>query len=135
MRLILDEGTLSMNAARKIPYDARSASRPRGPGRPTPLDEMTDALSGEIAHCAALAAEKATVLESIGAQAFAVTGEIFRGAGSTDLLRRSHGIRGLVLHALTALTELQNIAGRLETLAALRGVATDSSHVPTGRIM
>jgi hypothetical protein len=96
----------------------------RGPTAPTPYDEVTDALGGEISRCAARAAEQAILLESIGSQTFAVTDEIFRAAGAGTLLQRSHAIRGLVAHALAVLTELQCVAGRLDALATIRRVAT-----------
>jgi hypothetical protein len=62
------------------------------------------------------------LLESIATQSFALTGEIFRGARSAELLHLSHRMRGLVVHALGVLAELQCVAGRLDALAALRGV-------------
>ncbi len=97
----------------------------RGPTAPTPYDEVTDALGGEISRCAVRAAEQAILLESIGSQTFAVTDEIFRAAGAGTLLQRSHAIRGLVAHALAVLTELQCVAGRLDALATIRRVATN----------
>jgi hypothetical protein len=101
--------------------------------RPTAFDEMTDVLGGEVARCASRAAEQAILLGSIGAEALDVTSDVFRVAGSAHLLRRAHAIRGLVLNALTALTELQNIAGRLEALAALRGAASDPDQAASAR--
>ena len=107
----------------------RSRIKPPPPRRapPTPFDEVTDALGGEIARCAARAAEQAMLLESIGSQTFAVTNEIFRAAGAGTLLQRSHAIRGLVAHALAVLTELQCVAGRLDALATIRRVTSDDS--------
>ena len=102
--------------------------------RPTPFDEMVDALGGEVARCASRAADQAILLGSIGAEALDATSDIYRAAGSADLRRRAHAIRGLVLNALTALTELQNIAGRLEALATLRGVTSDTNQVTTTQI-
>src|SRR5690349_15463501 len=102
-----------MNAARPSPRTTRTKPPPRhrSPSSssvpPTPFDEVTDALGGEIARCATRAAEQAMLLESIGAQTFAVTDEIFRASGAGTLLQRSHAIRGLVGHALAVLTELQ----------------------------
>ena len=87
---------------------------------------MTDALGGEVSRCAGRAAEQAILLESIGAQAFAVTGELFRGCDAAVLLRRSHAIRGLVAHAFAVLTELQCVAGRLDALATIQGVAPNA---------
>jgi hypothetical protein len=82
--------------------------------------ELVDALSGEIARCAARATEQARLLESIGAQSFGLVCEIYRDNDSDTLTRHSHNIRGLVVHGLTILAELQCVAGRLGALAALR---------------
>jgi hypothetical protein len=112
-----------MNVARHATRNRIKPSNGRVPGVPTPLDEVTDALGGEIARCAARAAEQAMLLESIGSQTFVVTDEIFRDAGATRLIQRSHAIRGLVAHALAVLTELQCVAGRLDALATIRRVA------------
>ena len=99
---------------------AASQGRAEAPSVPSAIDEIADALSGEIARCAARATEHAMLLESIGAQSFDMTGQIFRDARSTELLLLSHRIRGLVGHAFGVLAELQCIAGRLDALAALR---------------
>jgi hypothetical protein len=102
---------------------------------PTPFDEVTSALGGEIARCAARAAEQAMLLESIGTQAFSMTSDIFHAGGAGTLLQRSHAIRGLVAHALAVLTELQCVAGRLDALATIHRVATDGDLpiAPTAR--
>jgi hypothetical protein len=113
-----------MNTARP-PIRNRVKPPPRRPPIPTPFDEVTDALGGEISRCATRAAEQAMLLESIGSQTFAVTDEIFRTARASTLLQRSHAIRGLVAHALAVLTELQCVAGRLDALATIRRVTTD----------
>jgi hypothetical protein len=122
----------AMTASPPVNRARPRASPRRGPPAPTPYDEVSDALGGEIARCAVRAAEQAMLLESIGSQTFAVTDEIFRAAGAGTLLQRSHAIRGLVAHALAVLTELQCVAGRLDALATIRRVASDrgasSSH-------
>ena len=100
---------------------------------PRAIDEMMDLLNGEVGRCATWATENAMLLESIATQSFALTGEIFRGARSAELLHLSHRMRGLVVHALGVLAELQCVAGRLDALAALKGVEptltrTDDEH-------
>jgi hypothetical protein len=113
------------------PPTPRSRAKPRlRRAIATPFDELTDAVSGEIARCAARAAEQAQLLESIGSQTFAVTDEIFRTAHPSTLLQRSHAIRGLVAHALAVLTELQCVAGRLDALATIRRVANEPNDSP-----
>src|SRR5688572_17303728 len=85
-----------------------------------PVDERADAVSHEIGRCAARGTEQSVLLESISAQSFTLTGEIFRDADADELTYRSHSIRGLVVNALGVLAELQYVAGRLAALAALR---------------
>ncbi len=82
--------------------------------------EVAAAISGEIARCSLRALEQAELLESVGVQSFEIGGEIFRDATAQELNRRSHALRGLVLHALGVLAELQHVSGRLDALAALR---------------
>jgi hypothetical protein len=98
----------------------RSKALRGSPVAPSAIDEVADTLGGEVARCAARATEHAMVLESIGVQSFDITRDIFRNARSPELLLLSHRIRGLVVHALSVLAELQCIAGRLDALAALR---------------
>ena len=112
-----------MNGARTM--HRNRIKMPHGRGVPARIDEVTDTVGGEIARCAVRAGEQAMLLESIGSQTFAVTGEIFRAEGASALLQRSHAIRGLVAHALAVLTELQCVAGRLDALATIRRVASD----------
>ena len=70
-------------------------------------DERADALRREIKRCAARATEQALLLESIGAQSFDLT-EVWTDDDEDQLTRRSHDIRGLVVHALCVLAELQH---------------------------
>jgi hypothetical protein len=49
------------------------------------IDEVVDALSGEITRCASRANEHAMLLKSIGVQFFDLMGEIFRDASSPEL--------------------------------------------------
>lgn len=94
------------------------------PGTAEGSSDVACAIQAEVARCAARAAEHAAVLESIGAQAFDAAGILFSDAPATELLRRAHEVRGLVLHALGVLADLQSEAGRLQALAAIRE-ATD----------
>jgi hypothetical protein len=120
-----------MNAPRAANRNRVNLTPRRRAGMPSPYDEVTDVLGGEVSRCAARAAEQALLLESIGAQTFAVTDEIFRAAAAGALLQRSHAIRGLVAHALAVLTELQCVAGRLDALATIRRVAMDRETLST----
>src|SRR5690242_15348194 len=111
-------GSPTKSVRAPVPHRLKMPPRNRA-AIPTPFDEVTDALGGEIGRCATRASEQAMLLESIGAQTFAVTDEIARAAGAGTLLQRSHAIRGLVSHALAVLTELQCVAGRLDALATI----------------
>lgn len=84
------------------------------------VDELGAAIRGEISRCARRAVEQAELLESIGEQSFELVSEIHGNADAEALRRRSHGIRGLVVHSLVVLAELQRVAGRLDALAAMR---------------
>ena len=60
------------------------------------------------------------MLESIGSQAFTTVGELARSAPPDDLVQKAHALRGLVLHGLAVLAELQSVAGSLAAFAAVR---------------
>ena len=45
-----------------------------------------------------------------------------KGFQSHDLERRAHRVRGIVMHGLSVLCELQCEAGRLHALAALKAL-------------
>lgn len=91
--------------------------------RVTPLDEVLDAISGEIARCAARARDHAASIEGAGALVTQLTAEVFRDAAPRELLQRAQGIQCIVLRGMTSLAELYREAGRLEELATLRLVA------------
>lgn len=92
------------------------------------VDEVGDALRAEIGRCGTRAVEQALLLDSVGAQAYQLTCEIYPDVVAGELRRRSHAIRGLVAHAHGVLAELQCVAGRLDALAVLRAAerATES---------
>lgn len=46
--------------------------------------------------------------------------EIYSNSDAGALRRRSHLIRGLVVHSHVVLAELQRVAGRLDALAVMR---------------
>jgi hypothetical protein len=83
-------------------------------------DEVSGAVNGHIGRCVARAIEHAAVLENIGSQAFTAVGELAREAQAEELLQKAHALRGLVLHGLGVLAELQGVAGSLAALAAVR---------------
>ncbi len=90
------------------------------PGSSAGVDEVSAAVSAHIGRCVARAIEQATMLETIGTQAFAAVGELARSAPPDDLLQKSHVLHGLVLHGLAVLAELQTVAGSLAAFAAVR---------------
>ena len=91
--------------------------------------ELSDALCEEISRCASRTVEQAELLESIGEQSFELVNEISSNADPQTLMRCSHGIRGLVMHSLIVLAELQRVAGRLDALATMRA-AERANDVP-----
>jgi hypothetical protein len=128
-RFILDEdGSSGMNYARRPAMQRKRHSRKRIADRqdlPDPSsiahpDEVSAAVSGHIGRCVARAVEHATMLESIGSQAFTAVGELTRSAPPDDLVQKAHALRGLVLHGLAVLAELQSVAGALAAVAAVR---------------
>jgi hypothetical protein len=88
---------------------------------PQPIDEVMASSSGEITRCARRAADHACLLESIGSLVVEMTCEVHKDSSSPELLRRARGIRGLVVHALGVLADLQCEAGRLDALAMIKG--------------
>jgi hypothetical protein len=93
-------------------------------------DEVGAALRGEIGRCALRAAEEAATLESVAERSFELSTSISRDAHATDLRRVSDAMRGVVLQALSTVAEIQRIAGRLSTCAALR--AAEEAQEPEG---
>ncbi|MCW5831347.1 MAG: hypothetical protein KIS78_02685 [Labilithrix sp.] len=91
--------------------------------------ELAAAIRREVSRCAKHAVDQAELLESIGEQSFALVSEIHGSADAEALRRRSHGIRGLVVHTLVVLAEFQRVAGRLDALAAMRA-AERANDVP-----
>ena len=110
--------------------DPRESHDPRSS---LPGDEIAAAVSAQIGRCVARAIDQAAILETIGTQAFSAIGELARSAPATDLLHKAHALHGLVLHALTAVAELQNVAGHLAAFAAVREAASQDD-VPTGGV-
>jgi len=97
-------------------------------GPPELIDEVLDTVRLEIAHCAARAQDHARLIESTGTLACDITVEIYRDAAPHDLIQRAHGIQSLVLRGMNLLAELLSEAGRLESLAGIKGAADDSEH-------
>ncbi len=93
---------------------------------PTELDEVGARLSGEVARSIIRIGDQALLLESIAGRSFSLSCDLFRDAKSEELSARAHEVRGVVLHALAVLAELQYLAGRLDALAALRAVSGDA---------
>jgi hypothetical protein len=112
------------SGSRKVGEGESRASR-KAAGASSParaLDEVADALRGEIVRCAAGATEQAILLESVGVQSLSVTAEIFSDVSAHELRQMSHRIRGLVVQGHGILAELQCVAGRLDAFASLKAV-------------
>lgn len=92
-----------------------------------PLDEVLAAVGTEIAHCASRANDLAKLIESTGSLAFNMTAEIYRDEAPCDLVQRAHGLQSLVVRGLNLLADLQSAAGRLESLAAVRGAVPEDA--------
>lgn len=90
-------------------------------------EEMSAAVAGQLGRCLARAIDHAGVLENIGFEAFRTVGELTRDASPAELLRRSHALRGLVLHGFHVLAELQTTVGHFVALAAVRDAECDAS--------
>jgi hypothetical protein len=117
---------------RRARRDGPASRASRDPGSNLAPDEVTAAVSAQIARCVARAIDQAAILENIGSQAFSAVGELARSAPATDLLHKAHALHGLVLHALTAVAELQNVAGHLAAFAAVREAASQDDVPPGG---
>lgn len=88
--------------------------------QPTVADEVGGAVRGEIRRAAGVATQQATILQSIAIQITSLTEEILADFTAEQLNQRAHQIRGVVIHGLCVLNELQHVNGRLESLAAIR---------------
>lgn len=88
--------------------------------RRTKVDEVRDALGGEIGRCALRSAEHAATLESIAERAFEIATAIAPDGHSAGLTRSSDAMRALVLQTIATIAELQLVAGRLAACAAMR---------------
>lgn len=102
----------------------RTAKRPPRPSRGaigvSVGDEVTAAVRAEVRRAIGAATQRATLLRSIASQVSALTTELLVDSTPEQHRQRAHELRGVVLHGLTVLTDLQHINGRLETLAAIQ---------------
>ncbi|MBX3232578.1 MAG: hypothetical protein KIT84_16505 [Labilithrix sp.] len=87
-------------------------------------EEVTASVRGEVRRAVSAATQRATLLRSIASQVSALTTEILVDSTPEQHRQRAHELRGVVLHGLTVLAELQHINGRLETLATLQETIT-----------
>ena len=67
----------------------------------------------ELMQVVGAAGEHAVTLEHVAAAAQDAAGNVYRDSPSTELRESASRIRGVVLHGLHVLTELQAQAGRL----------------------
>jgi hypothetical protein len=87
---------------------------------PTIADEVAGALRGEIRRAIGVASQQSVLLQSIAVQVTTLTDDILVDFSAEQLSQRAHEIRGVVIHGLCVLNELQHVNGRLEALAAIR---------------
>jgi hypothetical protein len=99
----------------------------KDPAITTAID-VAEAVGAEISRAVSRALEQCALLESIGSRAFYAAGDLGRDATADELLDRAHALRGLVLHASTALAELSAVAGALSVLAAIRERIAEDGH-------
>lgn len=78
-----------------------------------------DGAEAEVRRCVARASEHAVVLGSVARAATDTLGETFADLPGEELAAQAHRLRGLVLHGLALLADLQLEAGRLEGLAVM----------------
>lgn len=88
--------------------------------RPTLADEVAGAVRGEIRRAISVAGQQSTLLHSIAVQVTALTDDLIADSTADQLNQRAHELRGVVIHGLNVLNELQHVNGRLESLAAIR---------------
>ena len=118
-----------MNHAQRRGRIRRAAPRRERQQSPMSVADSQDLLCAvqvEVARVSARAGEHAAILESIGIQAFEAAGTLAADASASDLVRRAHETRGIVLHALAVLADLQAEVGRMQTLAAMRQALDDA---------
>ncbi|MBX3218962.1 MAG: hypothetical protein KF795_00505 [Labilithrix sp.] len=82
--------------------------------------EISDAIRAHITRCSERATEQAELLETIGEQSFEMVGEIHGGLSDDALRYHAHRMRGLVVHTLGVVAELQRVVGQLDALASMR---------------
>ena len=91
----------------------------------------TAAIGVEVMQALGAAGEQADVLKHVAAAAHDTTTNVYRDSPSAELCECASRIRGVVLHGLTVLAELQAQAGRLEGLAAAR-LAVEHAEMAAG---
>ncbi|HEY5960445.1 MAG TPA: hypothetical protein VIV60_28020 [Polyangiaceae bacterium] len=90
---------------------------------------MTDAITLEVARCAARSSDQAALLEGMGTLASRLTAEIYRDAPAQHLHLQAQGIHCVVQRGMAILAELNREAGRLEVLATMRSAASGHDEV------
>ena len=82
----------------------------------------------QIGRCVDRAVEHARLLETIAATSIEISFKIYRDAPAAEILRSAHRLRGLAADGLRVLAGLENDAGRLEAMVAVREVYEVSVH-------
>ena len=83
---------------------------------------VADALRGELRRIAQAASDDADALAAIGAQLNDVADELAGALSGEELDRRTHAVRSAADYACKLVGDVHRLAGRLETLAAIRRV-------------
>jgi len=84
------------------------------------LRELAASITAEIRRSAARANDQAARLENIANDAMDAVGDLHLEEPPEELAHRAHRLRGVVLNAYVVLSELQLIAGQLDTLATMQ---------------
>ena len=80
---------------------------------------MESALQAQVGLSVTRLSEQAFGLTHVSTHVLEALGDTPRNATADELLKRAHTLRGLVLHGISALVQLQAEAGRLEALATI----------------
>jgi hypothetical protein len=83
------------------------------------VQAVESALRSQVGLSVTRLSEQAFGLTHVGTNMLEALGDTPRHATANELLKRAHQLRGLVLHGVSALVQLQAEAGRLEALAAI----------------
>jgi hypothetical protein len=90
------------------------------------LRELLATISAEATRAVTRANEQAARLENVASEAIETISDLHVDDTPEELLYRAHRLRGVVLNALIVIAEFQLVAGKLDTIAAIRQVYVSS---------